>query len=756
MVQLTLSYGKILIGHESSTHLKDVFKTLERSGFEIWVASTVEKLVNMATQLLPHLIVLDNKIAGMDSHEVCRQLRAKPSTQNTPVLFMKSSIEPEHRDYGYELGTVDYITQPINQQEVLARVHSHLRTMRLAQLLDAQVELLQAEIEQRKAIENQLRESNLKLEQRVQNRTAQLSETNTLLREEIQHCRKIEEALFQEKELAQVTLESIGDAVMTTDILGKIKYMNPVAEQLTGWKNTQAKDQPISDVFTMINEVTGECIENPVEQVMQMNQRVNLASYAVLRSQGQIEYAIEGSMAPIHSRQEQVMGVVLVFRDVTASRQLVSQISWQANHDHLTGLLNRQAFEKKILEVISMTSNQNKQHALCFLDLDKFKVINDTCGHEAGDELLRQITTLMQTRVRSSDSLARLGGDEFGLLLYNCSQAKAKEIAETLRSLIEEFRFVWNDKIFSIGVSIGIAKIDENTQSLASILRDADAACYAAKSQGRNCVCLAETPKTQPTTKHQKDKQWIVEINQALQENRFCLYYQKIASIQDETKTQDHYEVLLRLIDDNSQVISPMTFIPIAERYGLMPAVDQWVIRNFLARYENYLQNSPEAACLHQIYTINLSGTSVSSNQFLSFLKTQLSQHQIPLHTLCFEITETAAIANLDQAVKLIKELKKLGCRFALDDFGSGMSSLTHLKYLPVDYLKIDGSFVKNIATTPVEYAMVESFNNIGHVMGIKTIAEFVENKAILKKLKAIGVDYAQGYTIAKPCPLFA
>ncbi len=755
MVQLTLSYGKILIGHESYSHFKDVFKTLERSGFEIWMASTVEKVLNMATQILPHLIVLDHRIAGIDSYEICRQLRAKPSTQNTPVLLMRSSSDPEDRNHGYELGTVDYITQPIHEQEVLARIQTHLKIIRLAQLLDAQVDLLQVEIEQRKQVEEQLRHSNLRLEERVQKRTAQLSETNALLREEIQHCRKIEEALFLEKELAQVTLESIGDAVITTDLFGNIEYLNPVAEQLTGWKMTQAKDQPLSDVFTMINELTGDLIENPVKQVIQMNQRINLASYTVLRSHNQLEYAIEGSIAPIHSRKNQVIGVVLVFRDVTASRQLVSQISWQANHDHLTGLLNRQAFEKKVLEAIQITYNQNQQHALCFLDLDKFKLINDTCGHEAGDELLRQITTLMQTRVRSSDSLARLGGDEFGLLLYNCSLVKAQDIAETLRSLVEEFRFVWNNKIFSIGVSIGIVKIDENTQNLASVLRNADTACYAAKAQGRNCVCLAETQGNKPT-KQQKEKQWIVEINQALQENRFCLYYQKIASIQEQSKNQDHYEVLLRLIDDNGQVISPQTFIPIAERYGLMPAVDRWVIQNFFTRYEHYLKNYSKAHKLDQIYTINLSGMSVSSNQFLSFLKDQLSQHQIPPNTLCFEITETAAIANLKQAVKLIKELKKLGCRFALDDFGSGMSSLTHLKYLPVDYLKIDGSFVKNIATAHIEYAMVESFNHIGHVMGIKTVAEFVENQAILKKLKAIGVDYAQGYTIAKPCPLFA
>lgn len=755
MVQLTLSYGKILIGHESCSHFKDIFKTLERSGLEIWMASTVEKVMNMATQILPHLIVLDHRIAGIDSYEICRQLRAEPSTQNTQVLLMRSLSNAADRKNEYELGSVDYITQPIHQQEVLARIHTHLRTIRLTQLLNTKIDLLREEIEQRKQIEEQLRQSNLKLEQQILGKTAQLSETNALLREEIQHCRQIEKSLFYEKELAQVTLESIGDAVITTDLLGNIEYLNPVAEQLTGWKMTQAKDQSISDVFTMIHELTGDLIENPVKQVIQMNQRINLASYTVLRSQNQLKYAIEGSIAPIHSRKDQAIGAVLVFRDVTASRQLVSQISWQANHDYLTGLLNRQAFEKKVLEAIQITYNQNQQHALCFLDLDKFKLINDTCGHEAGDELLRQITTLMQTRVRSSDSLARLGGDEFGLLLYNCSLAKAQDIAETLRSLVEEFRFVWNNKIFSVGVSIGIVKIDENTQNLASILRDADTACYAAKAQGRNCVQVAEAPENKPTKK-KKEKQWIIEINQALQENRFCLYYQKIASLKENSKNQDHYEVLLRLIDDNGQVISPRTFIPIAERYGLMPAVDRWVIQRFFTRYEYYINNYSKADYLDRMYTINLSGMSVSSNEFLSFLKAQLSQYQIPPNTLCFEITETAAIANLNQAVKLIKELKKLGCRFALDDFGSGMSSLTHLKYLPVDYLKIDGSFVKNIATAHIEYAMVESFNHIGHVMGIKTVAEFVENQAILKKLKAIGVDYAQGYTIAKPCPLFA
>jgi diguanylate cyclase (GGDEF)-like protein/PAS domain S-box-containing protein len=561
--------------------------------------------------------------------------------------------------------------------------------------------------------------------------------------------KRIERELFQEKELAQVTLKSIGDAVITTDASGKIEYCNSIAENLIAWKGDEVKGLFISEVFSVFHEETRQPIQNPVERVLQEGSIVNAVDRTILVSRDGSEYAIDESAAPIRDRNGHLIGVVLIFRDVTESRLLSNQLSWQASHDSLTGLVNRRKFEQELIEAIATAQYEGQQHALCYLDLDQFKVVNDTCGHVAGDELLRQVTYLLQQRVRSSDVLARLGGDEFGLLLYNCSLAKAQQIAETIRELIQDFRFTWDGKTFAIGVSIGLAIVDADSEDLNNLLGAVDAACYAAKGNGRNCVHLYRLDDRE-LVKQRSERRWIAKINQALEDNRFCLYCQKIIPL-DRQSREIHYEILLRMIDEKGNLVSPMAFIPAAERYDLMPAIDRWVIGTFLSGYESYY--STAEAKSEGVYTINLSGASVNNPQFCSFLVEQIASSPIPSQKICFEITETTAIANLKRAANLIESLKQLGCRFALDDFGSGMSSLAYLKNLPVDYLKIDGSFVKNIVSDPIDRVMVESLNQISHVMGIQTIAEFVEDRATLIELQEIGVDYAQGYGIGKPRP---
>jgi diguanylate cyclase (GGDEF)-like protein/PAS domain S-box-containing protein len=560
---------------------------------------------------------------------------------------------------------------------------------------------------------------------------------------------RIERELFQEKELAQVTLQSIGDAVITTDANGKIEYCNSIAENLIGWKCDEVKGLFLSQVFSVFHEETRQPIQNPVERVVQEGCIVEIIDRTILVSRDGSEYAIDESAAPIRDRNGHLIGVVLIFRDVTESRLLSNQLSWQASHDALTGLVNRRKFEQDLIDAIATAQHGGQQHALCYLDLDQFKVVNDTCGHVAGDELLRQVTFLLQQRVRSSDILARLGGDEFGLLLYRCSLAKAQQIAETLRELIQNFRFTWDGKTFAIGVSIGLAIVDADCEDINNLLGAVDAACYAAKGNGRNCVHVY-LPDDRELSKQRSERRWIAKINQALEDNRFCLYCQKIIPL-DRISGEIHYEILLRMIDEKGNLVLPMAFIPAAERYDLMPAIDRWVIGTFLSGYERYLVTPGEN--LEGVYTINLSGASVNNPQFCNFLIEQIAQSQVPPQKICFEITETTAIANLKRAANLIQSLKQLGCRFALDDFGSGMSSLAYLKNLPVNYLKIDGSFVKNIANDPIDCVMVESLNQISHVMGIQTIAEFVEDRATLLKLQEIGVDYAQGYGIGKPCP---
>ena len=567
----------------------------------------------------------------------------------------------------------------------------------------------------------------------------------------------LEKELFEEKELAQVTLQSIGDGVITTNAESQITYLNPVAEELTGWSQQSAQGKPLTEVFRIVNEITHEPVENPAEKALYESRIVGPSKDTVLISRDGSEFAIEDSAAPIRALHGEIIGAVMVFHNDTTTRNLARQLTWQASHDALTGLVNRHEFENRLCETLAVAKAQNQQYALCYLDLDQFKIVNDTCGHIVGDELLRQVTALFQNQVRSSDTLARLGGDEFGILLNHCSLESALPIAKMLHESIQAFRFVWQDKTFKVGVSIGLREINENSESVTSVLSAADAACYVAKNKGRNRVHIYQADDID-LAQQQGEMQWVARITQALEENRFCLYYQSIVPINPSESKTEHYEVLLRLVDEMGNLVSPMAFIPAAERYNLMQNIDRWVIRTLFANQGQRCRETWKCYQLQKVscdclYAINLSGASINDEQFIEFLHEQFALHQIPPALICFEITETVAIANLGKAAQFIRSLRELGCHFALDDFGSGMSSFAYLKNLPIDYLKIDGSFVKHIVNDPIDLAMVEAINQIGHLMGIKTIAEFVENQDILEKITALGVDYAQGYGIAIPRP---
>ncbi|MBF8780826.1 EAL domain-containing protein [Pseudomonas fulva] len=553
------------------------------------------------------------------------------------------------------------------------------------------------------------------------------------------------DALQQEKERAQITLESIGDAVITTDVAGNIAYMNPAAEQLTHWNAEHAGGLPLAALFSLLDEQSADGNQNLVDQVLQGNLKGGTEHTRLIQRLDGSTVSVNLVGSPILT-DGQVSGIVLVLHDMTQERQYIANLSWQATHDALTGLANRREFEYRLELALNALARAPGKCTLMFLDLDQFKVVNDTCGHAAGDELLRHICAVLQAGLREGDTLARLGGDEFGVLLENCPPEQAEKIAEYLRQSVQNLPFIWKGRPFITTVSVGLVHIVQGPNTLESSLRAADMACYMAKEKGRNRVQVYHVDDSELSNRF-GEMAWIQRLHVALEEERLCLYAQEIAPL-GPNLGGSHVEILLRLEDENGRTVMPGNFIPAAERYGLMTALDRWVVRRVFQTIRQCLDEGHEdlAMC-----AINLSGTSIGDDKFLDYLERQFSEFRIPARMICFEITETSAIANLGSAIRFINQLKGLGCQFSLDDFCAGMSSFGYLKHLPVDFLKIDGSFVKDMLDDPVNRAMVEVINHIGHVMGKRTIAEFVETPLIEQALQEIGVDYAQGYLIERP-----
>jgi diguanylate cyclase (GGDEF)-like protein/PAS domain S-box-containing protein len=566
----------------------------------------------------------------------------------------------------------------------------------------------------------------------------------------LEEKRQQAELLYQEAhQLAQVTLQSISDGVVTADTNGQVVYLNPVAEQLTGWTLDQARGRMLAQVVRLMDETSGEALVDPVALCLENAERLNLPGpILLLNKTEEKEFPVEVRVSPLREPDGQLQGVALVFNDTSELNVLSRRLTYQASHDALTGLINRHEFEAQLDLALSNSLHEKRQHALCYLDLDQFKVINDTCGHVAGDELLKQLAVRLRAVIRETDTVARLGGDEFGLLLEDYTLPQAQQVASKLLEMARDYQFSWGDKSFSVGLSIGLVPITADSGDITDLLSAADSACYMAKSQGRNRMHIFEKDDL-TLARHRGEMLWLQEIREALQGDRFQLFHQRIQALDAAEAGREASEILLRLEGENGEIILPNTFLPVAERYHLMPAIDRWVVRHALRHLRAQGHNS---APVH--YSINLSAQSLSENEFLDFVLQELADSGAPAEQVCFEITETTAIANLNRAMRFITELKAQGCRFALDDFGSGLSSFAYLKNLPVDYLKIDGSFVKDIDTNRVDRAMVEAINEIGHLMGIKTVAEFAVSAEVMAVLEEIGVDYVQGFHIARPVAL--
>ena len=554
--------------------------------------------------------------------------------------------------------------------------------------------------------------------------------------------------LAAQHELLQVTLNSIGDSVITTDAEGRVVWLNPVAERMTGWLKAEAQGRLLPQVFHIISETSRQIAPNPVAMCMAHGKVVDLANHTVLISRTGEEHSIEDSAAPILNDSGSVLGVVLVFHDVTEQRRLSSEMNYRAAHDVLTGLVNRSEFELRLRRVLTQSHEAHNSHALMYIDLDQFKLVNDACGHAVGDQLLQQVSTLLQDTVRDRDTLARLGGDEFGVILEHCAIAQAQRVAEKICQRMDDFRFNHEERRFRIGTSIGLVPIDDRWATPEAILQAADTSCYAAKEAGRNRVHVWFDTDTAMRARH-GEMQWTTRIERALDENRFVLFAQRIVALDDEPHGV-HAEVLLRMKDGGDVLVQPGAFLPAAERFHLASRIDRWVLKRAIA----WITAAPSLDFLENL-SVNLSGQSVGDRAFHRWAVEVLSAASEAIcRKLCFEITETAAVTNLADAALFFEQIRALGVRVALDDFGAGASSFGYLKTMPVDFLKIDGQFIRGLVTDPLDEVTVRCFIDIAKVIGMKTVAEFVDQPEVLTKIRAMGIDFAQGFLLHKPEPI--
>jgi len=568
---------------------------------------------------------------------------------------------------------------------------------------------------------------------------------------DITHRKSLEASLSRGKLQARITLESIGEGVITTDTQGVIDYMNEAAEHLTSASRSVGLGKRLTDLIAVVDEVDRDSLGDPVERCLTERKRISLGRRALLMSKHSgRECSIELTASPIRSADGGVAGCVIIFHDVSEVRGLTRQMSYQASHDALTGLVNRSEFERRLESTLkSVRAGDGAGHAVCYLDLDRFKAVNDTCGHLAGDNLLREIASLLREKVRDSDTVARLGGDEFGLLLVGCPLDKARQITDDVCRAVADYRFVWRDQIFDIGVSIGVVEIGHESGAAETVLGAADSACYVAKQQGRGRVHVYSS-RDEIIARQRGEIQWLQRLQAALKEDQFELFVQPIISVGGRVDVGPALEILLRLRDESGGLISPGQFIQAAERYHLMFHIDRWVVQNTLAALASGSIRLPEGRSCG----VNLSGQTLSDEHFLEFVVDALDHTGVAPSKLCFEVPESAVIGNLDHAHRFINVLHGMGCHFALDDFGSGIGSFSNLKNLSIDYLKIDGAYIRNIAQDSVNHAMVTAMIKLARTLDFRVIAEEVEDRVSFETVRRMGVDFVQGYVVERPYPL--
>jgi diguanylate cyclase (GGDEF)-like protein/PAS domain S-box-containing protein len=711
----------VLAVDDNATIRKAISMRLGSRGYDVITAADGLGALAVVNRGHVDLVLLDLQMPGMRGEEVLQQIRTRFSQTELPVIMLAASADRNDIRRSLELGANDYVTKPGELPLLLARIKTQLSLKRTAEKLRA-AEFSTTNIDRnRKDIERTL--------------------------DHLAHHRVHEELLgdldSSDEFRYHVLYDNTPMTCFTVNYAGEVLYANQFGLQFLGYERSEVINKSIYALYAPDDQVM---VADQIGAAMAAPGRTCRWDIRRRRKDGSIYWARETAVA---IRQGDDGMILMTSEDINDTHLLAESLSFQTTHDELTGLANRKSLGERLTQVLDSAHSENTEHALAIVNLDQFKFVNDSSGHDAGDELLRQVAKLLKSVVRKRDTLARLSSDEFAVLIEDCDARQARENIEVIRQVIDAFEFRWQGRKHVVTASIGLVNVNSRCDDANSVLSMADTACFAAKDSGRNRVHVYE--KDHPAvSRHQGEMRWATRINDALADNRFELNFQRIRPVGDSCARGDHYELLLRMRDELGNIVMPAEFLPAAERYDLSPKVDRWVIGAAL----DWLRRNPALAARLHLCGINLSGQSLSNEDVVCFILEQLEHGGIPAEKICFEVTETAAVSDLVQANHFITLLKDRGCKFALDDFGSGFSSFAYLKKLPVDFLKIDGSFVRDIATDSIDLAMVRSINEIGHMMGKHTIAEFVEDRKVLDILKRVGVDYAQGYEIGRPEPL--
>jgi diguanylate cyclase (GGDEF)-like protein/PAS domain S-box-containing protein len=569
---------------------------------------------------------------------------------------------------------------------------------------------------------------------------------------DVTNRKSLEASLGRGKLQARITLESIGEGVITTDRSGIIDYLNEAGEQLIGVLRSAAIGKRLLDLIALVDEVDRSSLGDPVAKCLAERRRVNLGRRALLLSkQAEREFSTELTASPIRAADGQIAGCVIIFHDVSELRGLTREMTYQASHDALTGLVNRAEFERRLEAALESARGEAIGHVVSYLDLDRFKYVNDSCGHMAGDNLLREIAALLKQRVRDSDTVARVGGDEFAMLLAGCPLDKARQIADDVCEAVAAHPFAWQDRKFDIGVSIGLVEVSKDSGSADSVLSAADSACYVAKQQGRGRVHVYSA-RDEVLARERGEIQWLQRLQHALKENQFELYVQSIIAVGGRGQAGPAAEVLLRLRDDGGKSILPAHFLSSAERYHLMAPIDRWVVQTALTAIASGAPHLPAG----RTCSINLSAQTLADDNFLEFVVDVLDHTGVSPDKICFEVRESAVVSQIDHVQRFINVLHGIGCRFALDNFGSGIGSFANLKHLALDYLKIDGTYTHDLESDGVNREMVAAMVKLARTLDFQVVAEQVEDQSSFEALRGLGVDFVQGFVVERPRPLQA